>query len=153
MISYQCNDDVFSLAELEHCIIRYNMSYPQMLFNKYVLPKSEYFMALHIQDFRINFALNCGSLSNPRTIHVYNSNNLDSMLDAATRNYLKRAKVQLSKNQIILFLPKICQWYQKDFSLSIVDLLLPFLPQEERNILTQNKDKSIVVKYLSYSYK
>jgi len=153
MISYQCDDDVFSLAELEHCIIRCNMNYPQMPFSKYVLPKSKYFMALHIQDFRINFALNCGSLSNPGTIHVYNSNNLDSMLDAATRNHLKRAKVQLNKNQIILFLPKICQWYQKDFSLGIVDLLLPFLPQEERNIFTLNKDKSIVVKYFSYSYK
>merc|ERR1711902_427763 len=73
MISYQCADEIFSLAELEHCIIRDSMSYPfnnNALVKNYIIPKSKYEMALSINDFRINFALNCGSVSNPETIPV-----------------------------------------------------------------------------------
>jgi hypothetical protein len=39
MISYQCSDDIFSLAELEHRIIRAGMSSPSHFMSKFVLPK------------------------------------------------------------------------------------------------------------------
>ena len=63
MISYQVNDDIFSLTELEHCIIRAGMNFPAQFLSKYVLPTSRYSFAMNISDPRVNFALNCGSLS------------------------------------------------------------------------------------------
>jgi Protein of unknown function, DUF547 len=126
--SYEIADDVFSLAELEHCIVRNRMSPPSQFLSRFVIPKSRYSAALHVRDFRLNFALNCGSLSNPSTVRCYSVANLQQQLDGATRSYLEGSGFNLrtggtgvpgllipSPPELVLHLPRVCQWFMADF--------------------------------------
>ena len=139
MISYEVGDDIFSLTELEHNIIRANMSSPSGFVSKFVLPKSVYKKhALKKGDFRINFAINCGSISNPEKVQVFTPEDLDAQLDTAAKDYLKAAKVSSSGK--ILTLPKICQWYSNDFgrgrSVDVVRLSAEYLSEDDENRLS-----------------
>ena len=115
-ISYQCSDEIFSLTELEHNIIRAAMTYPSNFLSKFVLPKSQFRFALTQSDYRINFALNCGSISNPGKVPIYTVERLDQQLDLACCNYLDPVTtVIVKRNQTMLTLPRICQWFADDF--------------------------------------
>jgi len=158
-IAYEANDDIFSLTELEHCIIRANMTYPTQFLSRFVLPKSRYEMAVTISDFRINFALNCGSLSNPPKILLYEVDNLSEQLDEAARLYLERMKcVTRGDNDIQVTVPRVCQWFAADFgssNKSLVQKLLPYLPEEAARMLSSRRPgdtSSIDVRYLPYSF-
>ena len=123
-VAYEVGDDIFSLAELEHCIIRAKMSHPTQFFSRFIIPKSTYQVALGKADYRINFALNCGSLSNPSTITVYQADRLQDQLNAACRLYLRCVTYRRTNSgNLELKVPKICQWYTEDFGSSRQNLL------------------------------
>jgi len=139
MIAYEVGDDIFSLTELEHNIIRANMSSPSGFLSKFVLPKSVYKKhALKKGDFRINFAINCGSISSPEKVQVFTSEDLDAQLDTAAKDYLEAAKVSSSGKTLTL--PKICQWYSNDFgrgrSVDVVRLSAKYLSEDDENRLS-----------------
>jgi hypothetical protein len=137
-IAYQVSDDIFSLTELEHCIIRAKMSYPSQFLSRFVIPKSPYRIAMTKADFRINFSLNCGSLSNPPTIFIYRVDQLDRQLDAASKLYLQRVTgVRRSARDVFIQLPKLCQWYSNDFGSheQMITKIVPHLQPEVRQML------------------
>ena len=155
LISYEVGDDIFSLAELEHNIIRANMSSPAGFISKFVLPKSIYMKhALKKGDLRINFALNCGSISSPEKIQIFSAENLDSQLDIAARDYLKAAKVSSSGRNLTL--PKICQWYSNDFgkgrTADVVRLLAKYLTEDEQSHLPSSL-ADVHVRHYSFEFK
>jgi len=136
----QVGDDIFSIAELEHCIIRAKMTSPAQMFSRFVIPKTRYQMALKTGDFRINFALNCGSLSSPSKVLIYRPEELNEQLDAATRLYLKTSVTyrRTSAGDLEIKLPKICQWFAEDFGTSrqnMLKLLVPFFDDDLRRQL------------------
>jgi hypothetical protein len=163
-IAYETSDDIFSLAELEHCIIRAKMTSPTQFLSRFVLPKSHYSMELSKADFRINFALNCGSLSNPSKVLVFDVASLSEQLDAATRLYLESTTCSLrGSNEIVLHLPRVCQWYSCDFGNSPEDLLIkiePYLQDNVRRALERFKTgrgrsldmNAITIRYQQYSF-
>ena len=163
-IAYEVSDDIFSLVELEHCILRSNMSHPSQFMSRFVIPRSQYDFSLETQDFRINFALNCGALSNPSAVLVYSVEKLDDQLQLASRMYLVTATVtRKSGRKIILELPRICEWYFADFGNSEEDMLLriePYLRHESRKLLRScwshelgAYDMQLIsIRYQSYSY-
>ena len=166
--AYQCSDDIFSLAELEHNIIRAEMSYPSQFLSRFLLPKSQYKFALAKSDFRINFALNCGSLSIPSgTVPLYKSQLVHEQLDAAVKtfvNYTVSFTQKSSARDISVSLPRVCQWFADDFgdgSVSdILKTLEPYLHDDKRQMLKllwkerkNGYDIGIFnVKYLTYSF-
>jgi hypothetical protein len=165
-ISYQCSDDIFSLAELEHCIIRAEMDYPSQFISRFVLPKSTYRYGLSRPDYRICFVLNSGSSSNPDSVPVYTKSLLDQQLDEATRMYIQRS-VQVRKSSrsgIVVTLPKVCQWFSDDIgdgSINAVLLMIQScLDGERRALLASCYSESerrfnlndVQVKYLSYNF-
>ena len=160
-ISYQCSDEIFSLTELEHNIIRASMNYPSNFVSKFVLPKSQYRFALTQSDFRINFALNCGSLSNPGAVPMYRGEKLEQQLDASCRNYLNPVvSVVVKRGQTILTLPRICQWFADDFG-SCTELILhvkKYLKAPESKAIEATWSRQderftdLPVKYLPYSF-
>lgn len=161
MISYQCSDDIFSLAELEHRIIRAGMSSPSHFISKFVLPRTQYSFALTKPDFRINFALNCGSISNPSSVPIYNVENLNEQLNYATELYLATSvgTENVGRKGIVLTLPRVCQWYEGDFGKHhsrIIQTLYPFFPEKVRAVISplleDHQHKSIIVKFSSYNY-
>ena len=167
-IAYQCSDDIFSLTELEHCIIRAAMNYPSQFVSKFVLPKSKYSFALSRSDYRINFALNCGSMSNPEVIPVYEAHRLDEQLEEASRCYMEYAAEARKSTRrvggVTLTLPKICQWFAEDFgdgsTNDIVRCVQRFLSEDERALVAscfwKNEDRynfsDLNVKYASYNF-
>jgi len=162
MISYQCADDIFSLAELEHCIIRSPLSRPCKAFSKFVIPGTTYSeLELHNPDFRINFALNCGSLSNPPSVFVYTENELDLQLDAAVQMYLSQVVVSKGKTSTSITLPRLCLWYRQDFntkgsSNSMLQELYPYFSPETQKQLSRDKLDNfshVQIKFASYDFK
>jgi hypothetical protein len=123
MISYQVGDDIFSLAELEHCLMRPNMSHPSQLISRFVLPKTnkDYEVCLENPDVRLLFAMNCGSLSNPKSVPIYKVATIENQLDQATTMYFKDTSAVLDynhnkKGHLRMLLPKMCSWYMSDLS-------------------------------------
>lgn len=167
-IAYQCSDDIFSLTELEHCIIRAAMNYPSQFVSKFVIPKSRYSFALSHSDYRINFALNCGSISNPEVVPIYEAHRLDEQLEEASRCYMEYASEARKSTRrvggVTLTLPKICQWFAEDFgngsTNDIVRCVQRFLPEDQRALVAscfvKNEDRynlsDLNVKYASYNF-
>jgi hypothetical protein len=158
-ISYQCSDDIFSLAELEHCIIRKNMAFPSQFLSRFVLPKSVYDIAVTQSDYRVNFALNCGSRSNPKCVPVFRVPTLEQQLDEVSRLYLASA-IKAKKRgtrDVDVFLPRICLWFADDFGSSsdlVLKKVMPFLNNDVRAFLEscQSDRCNISVKHLSFSF-
>ena len=158
------------MAELEHNIIRAKMSYPSNFLSRFVLPKSQYHFALVRPDFRINFALNAGSLSVPTSsVPVYKADILNKQLNQITRQfvgYTISAKLKKgSKDDVQITLPKICQWFAEDFgpNASASDVIVaiePYLSNEKREAMRiiWNPKKNIYdigifsLKYLPFNY-
>lgn len=167
-IAYQCSDDIFSLTELEHCIIRAAMSYPSQFVSKFVIPKSKFAFALSNSDYRINFALNCGSTSNPEVVPIYDAQMLDEQLEQASRMYMsygaEARKSTRRPDGVTLTLPKICQWFAEDFgngsTNDIVRCTERFLDKDQRKLVAscvwKQEDRYnfnlLNVKYASYSF-
>jgi hypothetical protein len=167
-VAYQCSDDIFSLTELEHCILRAAMNYPSQFVSKFVLPKSQFCFALSHQDYRINFALNCGSESNPKVVPIYRVTTLDTQLDRAARCYLEyAAEVRASHKRaggVALTLPRICQWFADDFgngsTNDVVRCIERFLDDDKRKLVAacflEQEERynfnDLNVKYSSYCF-
>ncbi|GAX14092.1 hypothetical protein FisN_8Hh072 [Fistulifera solaris] len=154
-VAYQVGDDIFSLTELEHCIIRAKMSAPSQFLSRFAIPKSDYGrLALNVKDWRINFALNCGSLSNPESIIIFNEKDLDSQLDAASRLYLECVTAARKSKDLVIHLPRICQWYRDDFGESDEDLLKRIrecLPESVRQA-SKTTPVELLVRFLPYQF-
>ena len=149
LASYQCCDDIFSIAELEHCIIRNS---PPSHISKFALPKSKYPFALNQSDFRLNFALNCGSQSNPACILLYNCEKLNEQLDMATKMYLEMSvKISLDDKRCQVLLPRVVNWFSDDFG-DILATLKPYFKDEDKDILSKC-DGNVKIKFHQYSFR
>jgi len=140
--AYQCADDVFSLSELEHNIIRATMSFPSQFLSRFVVPKSHYQFALTKRDIRISFALNCSSYSIPmNTVPIYIPDTLDIQLDKTTRTFLAGTVVIKPKGSrdAAVLLPRVCQWFADDFgdgsAGDIIKTIQPYLGDDSKAIL------------------
>jgi len=186
-LSYQCSDDIFSISELEHCIIRAQMTplapsvpstnameppainsrllkktspfrtIPPVSFN-FTTPTSNFCFAVQRADFRINFALNCGSISNPKEIAIYMPETLDEQLDGACHQYLhSNVTIKKRNNQHVCMLPRVCQWYASDFgesNYSILKTLERYLGHHERKFLDSIEFANfpVTLKYLPFDF-
>jgi hypothetical protein len=120
---YEIGDDVFSLAEIEHCVIRggslsrYEQKKIKAISRHAAQPPSEsdshYAYALGISDKRAHFLLNSGSISHPHTIYLLTSNTFDMQLDKATHSMIINGmRIDLYRRELIL--PKVCKVYLND---------------------------------------
>eukprot|EP01033_Poteriospumella_lacustris_P008553 gene8553-6154_t len=125
-IAYEAFGDIFTLAELEHNIIKHHMSRPSVNFiAKSFIPTSVYSFALQVRDYRILFALNSASTSNLPYVPVYTPRHLSRQLDAVLRLSLEQqlivhdaavdATPPQSGGTVTITMPQTCQWYAKDF--------------------------------------
>ena len=88
MHMHTCLQELISLAGLEHCILRAPLTNPTSYIAGVFLPTSRYACALTHPEPRINFALNCGSLSLPAHVPVYEVPTLDETLEEVSRQFL-----------------------------------------------------------------
>lgn len=116
---YEAFDDIFSLAELEHNIIKSAMSRPNLgvlqkvssLGGTVAPHKHKYDFELDFADYRLIWAVNCGSKSCLQTVPIYKKDLLEKQLNAVVRNSLA---FQIKINDKNIVLPVITQWYSKE---------------------------------------
>ena len=156
---YQCADDIFSIKELEHCIIRAEGVSPSNFASKFILPKHTYEFALKEKDYRFNFALNCGSVSIPNAVPIYDEESIDEQLDLASRRFLEETVVieKSEKKGLTIKLPRVCSWYLEDFGETQNELLKniqDYLNSEDKKLLIQSLEDSsnITVKPLPFKF-
>jgi hypothetical protein len=142
---YEIGEDVFSLAELESCVIRGKTSRPSHIKPPFVdAPKTSrpYRMyGLSATDSRINFILvsnisfiylfihslqishmdvsslqNNGDVSYPSWVPVYKQQIMDEQMDLASSCFLME-QVKINTRKRTVFLPKVCDVYALDFGM------------------------------------
>ena len=125
--SYEIGNDVFSLAELEQCVLRGALSSCKKTCptgSSIAANDDHYKYALGNIDPRINFFINTGSVCNPRSIYVLRASKYNDTLDAAAREYF--ACVRIDKRTGIF--PYITKLYADDFG-DIKYFCSKFLPE------------------------
>nr|CCA19121.1 conserved hypothetical protein [Albugo laibachii Nc14] len=151
-ISYCVDGIYFSLAEIEHCIIRAPMSSPRIPVVKLMLPRKLFGcredralivdtaeFALKTPDFRLNFALNCMTRSSLNCILVYSMDQLDAQLSMITRDALT-VMISYDYDRKTVFLPRVCDWYRYDFAMDgnprtmIFQCFLPYLEGDQKTL-------------------
>ena len=117
---YQIGGKLFSLIEIEHCILRAPLSKPQFVGSSLFIPKFQkkdprIKNAAKLADPRINFVLNCGSHSSPYFVWpIDGGDEYDMQMDHASWHFIQD-QVFVNHEKRIIDLPKICQWYMDDF--------------------------------------
>lgn len=109
---------MFSLLELEHCVLRGRLSRPEVLPKLgYKLPLADddrYAYALSVVDRRINFVLCDGSMSGPNSIFVLAPETMEKQLQTASKAALEFSlDINTAKRSITL--PRVCFLYRQDF--------------------------------------
>ncbi len=120
-VSYEIGDNVFSLMELEQCVIRGILCRPNYS-NKaecIAIPASDehFAYACKIADPRVNFLLCSGSPSYPPLVYTLTPSNYKLQLDLACKNvFLHSFSIDKTKNLIVL--PALWKIYQEDYGSS-----------------------------------
>ena len=123
---YEIGDSVFSLSELECCVIRGRTSRPSHIKSPFVnVPKKSrsyrQVYGLDATDFRINFILNNGDKSYPSKVPILTPQTMDDKMDISAFLFLMGSvKIDLDKRTV--FLPKVCDVYRDDFGDGLVCL-------------------------------
>jgi hypothetical protein len=116
---YEIGGDVFSLAEINCCVVRGNMTRPVIQKPPYidVSKKSNAFRfyALGFTTPRVNFLLNTGDVSCPRAAPVLNPLHLEAQLNSQVADFV-RSNVTVDVSRKLVIIPKICEVYRNDFA-------------------------------------
>ena len=116
---YEIGGDVFSLAELNICVIRGRMTRPSAPKPPFfdISKKSQVYQcyALGFTTNRVNFILNTGDTSFPRKIPVLSPNTLEKQLSEAASVFCSR-NLTLDESKRTIYVPKVCEVFKGDFS-------------------------------------
>lgn len=169
--------DSVSIAEIEYCILRAPMARSSIFTGMVIAsPPQTIFpeFALTHRDFRLHYAINCGSLSLIETVPVYSPSILDGQLDEITRLSVDNF-IEIDVNKRLVILPKFpFQDYASIPSVYAVEstnnnstyshsnvveclrAILPYLPRGKRvalqQLLSQN-GQQINVKFRAVNFK
>lgn len=168
--SYEAFGDIFSLSELEHCIIKSGLDPPNNMIAQVLIPQSNYDFNLKRKDYRLLWALNCGSISMPSHVPIFTPNSCEEQLDLMMReSMLQQLQVENNSNNISIILPQMCQLYfsllvesspvtnNSNSLLAVLQIIADYASPSQRNILRYlllNKEKvSYSVKYQSLDFR
>lgn len=130
-IKFQVGERSYTLDNIEHDIIRYEYGDP-----------------------RIHFALVCASLGCPiLEKRVFVPETLEERLDNATAKFINNSeKVRLDRENRVLYLSKIFEWYAEDFEDthdSVINFIAEYLPETDAAFLKKEK---VQLQYLEYDW-
>ena len=129
-IKFQVGGRSYTLDNIEHDIIRYEFSDP-----------------------RIHFALVCASLGCPiLESRAFVPETLEKRLDNATANFINNPeKVRLDRENSVLYLSQIFEWYAEDFEdthSSVINFISEYLPEVDAAFL----EEEVKIQYLEYDW-
>ncbi|MDT8444630.1 MAG: glycoside hydrolase family 15 protein [Desulfuromonadales bacterium] len=153
-IGYRIGGMEFTADDIEHGILRGNHRFPGSLIHPFGDNDPRSKQVIEPLDPRIHFALVCASLTCP-PIEVYSAKTLDEDLEISGRTFLNAA-VRIDREEKVVRLPKIFQWYGEDFGETETDYIRFVAPymfrEEDRDCLESEADK-LTVEYLDYDWR
>lgn len=130
-IRFQVGGRSYTLNDIEHDIIRYEFGDP-----------------------RIHFALVCASLGCPILENrAFFPETLEERLDNAAANFINNPeKVRLDRENGVLYLSQIFEWFAEDFEDthdSVIDFIAEYLPEPDATFL---KEQEIQIQHVQYDW-
>ena len=130
-IKFQVGGRSYTLNNIEHDIIRYEFGDP-----------------------RTHFALVCASLGCPILENrAFVPETLEERLDNATANFINNpGKVHLDRENRVLYLSQIFEWYAEDFENThnnVIDFIAEYLPDTDAAFLEREK---VQIQYVQYDW-
>ena len=130
-IKFQVGGRSYTLDNIEHDIIRYEFGDP-----------------------RIHFALVCASLGCPILENrAFVPETLEERLDNVAANFINNPeKVRLDRENGVLYLSQIFEWYAEDFEDThngVIDFIAEYLPETDAAFLKREK---VQLQYLQYDW-
>jgi len=132
------------------------------------IPNHRYAFSINRRDFRLSWALNCGSSAMSKYVPIYRPDVLDSQLDVIVSLSLDS---QLYIKDEAIYLPQICQWYIKDFEYglngapliqsnspnapkAILNVLLKYCRREKEKMIYEllSSKKNVKIAFSPFSY-
>ncbi len=153
-IGYRIGGLEFTADDIEHGILRGNHRFPGSLIRPFGDrdPRRRYQVAA--LDPRIHFALVCASSSCP-PIEVYSAESLDGDLEISGTTFLNTS-VRIDRDQRVVWLPRVFQWYGEDFGRTEADYLqfvAPYLYREDDRDYLEREKGQLEVAYLDYDWR
>lgn len=142
---YEIGNDIFSLAELECCLLRGRTSKPSNARSPYIeAPKASQnayrHYALGATDPRINFVLHQGTDSGGPTVPVFTPEVMEEQLNVATSTFLSR-QVKIYVNRRTIVLPKVCEVYKDDFGsgdpYDCISFILQYMDEDSQDKIVE----------------
>lgn len=132
-VCYNVANQILSLDDVEHGMIRANIRHPYHLHKQFVGDDLRRAWAVSKLDPRIHFTLFCGANSCP-PINSYTVETLESELQLATEAFCQEdANVLIDAENNTLHLSMIFKWYRSDFGVSkdrdLAAKILNYLPK------------------------
>mmetsp|Transcript_11262 Transcript_11262/g.20625 ORF Transcript_11262/g.20625 Transcript_11262/m.20625 type:complete len:623 (+) Transcript_11262:1240-3108(+) len=145
---YEIGEDVFSLAELECCVIRGKTSRPSNIKPPFVdaAKKSRTYRMMYglgSTDHRINFVLNNGDMAYPSAVPVLQPQIMDDQMDTAASCFLTD-QVKIDKRKRTVFLPKVCDVYGMGDGLVSLSQCLIYLDESDQLAIAALLDDGVV---------
>ena len=151
--AYDIHGERYSLEDIEHGILRGNRGVSFLRVKQFSGGDKRLKYMIKNFDVRIHFALSCASKSCP-PIAFYSPERIDVQLDMAAVNFIN-SEVKLDKSGVMLRIPRIFKWYQRDFGgrEGMLAVLEHYLPAEDmRRALIENFGYEVMVKYAPYDW-
>jgi hypothetical protein len=154
-VSYEIGGDVFSLAELEYCVVGGKLEMPASIPRGWCAPPpsgdDHYVYALQMVDRRVRLSLNSSSLSNSSVIYMFRPETMQATLESASLRLINTTiRIDLKKRTVLL--PKVCDMYRNDFggsSQEVLKTIVQFVDgdNKEKLLLLISGARPPVVKY------
>jgi Protein of unknown function, DUF547 len=154
---YEIGGDVFSLAELQCCVIRGKMSKPVAPKPPYIEPPKKSnayrYYALGFTDCRVHFVLNTGDTACPASIAVLSPETVDQQLNESCTAFMDNNQLVVDTRRRTVTLPKVCEVYRHDFgrgdSLSILKFCVGGMDEDTSNFVRMllTDEKNLVIKF------
>mmetsp|Transcript_23947 Transcript_23947/g.44519 ORF Transcript_23947/g.44519 Transcript_23947/m.44519 type:complete len:594 (+) Transcript_23947:57-1838(+) len=154
---YEIGGDVFSLAELQCCVIRGKMSKPTAPKPPYIeAPKksnAHRYYALDYTDARVHFVLNTGDIACPVSVPVLTPRLVEQQLNNACAVFLANKQLVIDTRRRTVTLPKVCEVFKHDFgagdSLSILKFCIGGMDEETANTVRMllMDESTLIIKF------
>lgn len=154
---YELGGDVFSLAELQCCVIRGKLSKPVAPKPPYIEPPKKSnayrYYALGFTDCRVHFLLNTGDTACPASVPVLSPETVDQQLKESCAAFMDNNQLVVDTRRRTVTLPKVCEVYKHDFGggdfLPILKFCVEGMDEDTRNFvrLLLTDEKNLIIKF------
>eukprot|EP00657_Telonema_sp_P-1_P004825 TRINITY_DN2147_c0_g2_i1.p1 TRINITY_DN2147_c0_g2~~TRINITY_DN2147_c0_g2_i1.p1 ORF type:complete len:189 (+),score=30.62 TRINITY_DN2147_c0_g2_i1:213-779(+) len=121
-IKYMIGNQVYSIADVKHGILRGNQKAPFSMFRQFGDGDPRQGQVLPVFDPRVHFALVDGSSTSPRLFLYHSNSNLDQELSASAQVFCEDL-VEFRVTDKTVLLPELLKEFLEDFQCSEVDLV------------------------------